>query len=163
VREGDVHASLISGDEFVLHNCVSINDVKVQVANRYGKFSVDVEVSNKKMEELTDLEEPPPERVIVALKQDAKFHDSTWAQCMESHANSGDIAGVEKAVQNAIDHDHNEEDAHGICGQALLQTLSFAPNLDDEKRMWSSVDILLKCQANVNYSSPEGQTPLLEG
>lgn len=84
------------------------------------------------------------------------------AQCMESHANSGDMLGVEKAFQNVIDQGHGEDDARRLCGQALFQALSFSPNLDDGKKMWSSVDILLKCNADVDYSSAEGQTPLLQ-
>lgn len=157
-----VSVRYMSGDSFDLEECITVNDIKVQVANKHEKFAPEISVlSTQECEQLNDDEVAPP--IVVIILQDMTYDGPSWEYAVRAHAKAGDQQGVVRAM-SAISADPPTEllatSGEEYAGDVLIEQLKdqsvvFAER-SEEKRL---VDTLVRARADVNRAGDlHGQT-----
>lgn len=138
-----VKARFITGDEVTLRNCLTVRDVKVQIAALREKFLPEIVILSKECAELTDYVEAPEEVQVVV--NDGGVHDvSFWYTALLEHAKAEDTASVERA-KTAIEK-NGRRCGRAFCSKVLLDYLRDHLVVVET----SCVRALISCEADVN-------------
>lgn len=97
-------------EAFEVDRCISINDVKVRVANKLRRFAPEIivtEIENSGL--LLDHERIPRSRIVYAhLSLPPDGGDSAfWHESMRSHAYAGDQSGTNRSIAQLKKSGHN--------------------------------------------------------
>eukprot|EP00397_Hematodinium_sp_SG-2012_P027145 GEMP01028502.1.p1 GENE.GEMP01028502.1~~GEMP01028502.1.p1 ORF type:complete len:343 (+),score=80.73 GEMP01028502.1:36-1031(+) len=150
-----VQARYMSGDKVTLVPCLTINEVRVDIARRGDKFAPDVTVLSIDYSTVfTDDDAAPPSEVAIVLNEEP-YDDARWYAAVTAHAKAQDVHGVLRAMEKA------ERLGHGsgavFCGKVLCRLVSVTGVIDAQ-----CVSVLIECRADVNYAGEKKSTPLIK-
>eukprot|EP00397_Hematodinium_sp_SG-2012_P038587 GEMP01041998.1.p1 GENE.GEMP01041998.1~~GEMP01041998.1.p1 ORF type:complete len:264 (+),score=66.26 GEMP01041998.1:146-937(+) len=138
-----VKGRYLSGCDVVLHNCATVNDVKVQVANIHTCLAPEVTLFDANTcEEIKEDLTAPPAQVVIALK-DLTYDDGLYSYAIRAHAAALDGAGVQRALNDASRDLPAHIPSPTLCAVAVL------------KLIWRGmankqvIDLLLQCGADL--------------
>jgi len=96
---------LLNGEDVLLHECKTVDDVKVKVAIKFGSFAPDVAIFCRGTgTELGNTDDDLPTALTAVLRNNTTYDKSTWKDAIWLHAYFNDTLGVGKAME-AIDRD----------------------------------------------------------
>jgi len=100
--EIDVAVRYLSGDVVRLSACRTVNDIKVQIANRCPDadvFAPNIKVFNLEAHELGDDVAPPAEVLVIVCPDIQRLNAEGWGQVLLAHSKAQDVIGVKRALE----------------------------------------------------------------
>jgi len=121
-RIATINARYLNGTDFRVENSRYVNDIKVSIANKHGRFSPEVCVLGEEATSPLGQAQRPPATAtnLYIIMQTVDYNNElTWMEALRSHAAARDHLGVAR-IMDAI-KEQNLFDGRKLCHDLLAQ------------------------------------------
>eukprot|EP00397_Hematodinium_sp_SG-2012_P040403 GEMP01044257.1.p1 GENE.GEMP01044257.1~~GEMP01044257.1.p1 ORF type:complete len:363 (+),score=58.57 GEMP01044257.1:28-1089(+) len=150
-----IRARYMTGDEVTLTGCLTINAVRVAIADRHDKFAPDITVLSIDCADVyTEDDSAPPPKVTIVLNEEP-YDKARWQAAVLAHAKEKDIGGLTRAMAQL------EHSGPGT-GESLFSKVLYLLVLEKADADANCVRVLIECGADIDLEHKYHQTTLIQ-